>query len=248
MPNHISPLRTKFEHVFVLSVGRCGSVTFAKACSHIGNYTAGHETNSWVIGNERLEYPTAHIEVDNKLSWMLGQLDAKYGNTAFYVHLKREKTSVVKSWNKRWRLSFSGIRFFAEGVLSNIPGLLSEKEKIKISEQHYDTVNANIDLFLKDKTNVITIRFEDAAKGFAEFWQQIGAEGDKEAALNEFKIKHNASLKPQIVAQKDRAFKREIRVKIFKKRINEAPSRAQRLKLKLQLLLFKLTGLHSDLS
>lgn len=240
-------VRLVISNVFVLNAGRSGSTSFAKACAHISNYTSGHETKSWQVGAARLNYPTEHIEVDNKLSWMLGLLDAKYGDDAFYVYLIRDRSKVVSSWNQLWNHSFSNIRFFAEGVLSNIPGLLSEAEKLQISEHHYDAVNANIKLFLKDKTNVITIQFEDIENGFRQFWEEIGAEGDLQAALNEFKVKHNASLRSDVVAEKDQAFKREIREKIFNKRINEASSRKERWKLKFQLGLFKLTGLHSDL-
>ncbi|MFT7154934.1 MAG: hypothetical protein ACJAVL_000236 [Bacteroidia bacterium] len=239
-------MKTDFFNVFVLNVGRSGSTTFAKACTHISNFSSGHETKSWEIGMERLTYSVGHIEVDNKLSWMLGSLDVNYGHKAYYVHLTRNKEDVVNSWNQLWNHSFSNIRFFAEGVLSNIPELLSEKQKRTISEHHYDAVNANIEFFLKDKSNVITIQFEDVEKGFRQFWTEIGAEGDLESALAEFKVKHNASLRSEGVAQKDRVFKHEIREKIFNKRISEAPSRAERLKLKFRLALFRLTGLRSE--
>jgi hypothetical protein len=241
-------MRSRFENVFVLNVGRSGSVSFAKACSHVSNYSSGHETKSWEFGASRLNYALNHIEVDNKLNWMLGLLDAKYGDDTYYVNLVRNSSNVVNSWNQLWNHSFSNIRFFAEGVLSNVPQLLSEKEKRTISEHHYDAVNANIELFLKDKSNVITIHFEDVENGFRQFWTEIGAEGDLGSALAEFKVKHNASLRSVEVAQKDMAFKRDIRMKIFEKRIAEAASRLQKIKLKCQLVLFKLTGLHSDLS
>jgi len=184
--------------------------------------------------------------VDNKLSWMLGQLDALYGKDTYYVHLTRNREDVVNSWNRLWNHSFSNIRFFAEGVLSNVPDLLSDNEKRVISEQHYDAVNANIELFLKNKQRSITIQFEDADKGFRLFWEEIGAEGDLEAALAEFKVKHNASLTSDDVAQKDTIFKRQIREKIFEKQIREATTRIDRAKLKLRLALFRLTGLRSE--
>jgi hypothetical protein len=35
--------------IFVTGTGRCGTVTFSKACSHITNYTSGHKTKAGVI-------------------------------------------------------------------------------------------------------------------------------------------------------------------------------------------------------
>jgi hypothetical protein len=237
----------RFRNVFVLNVGRSGSKTFALACAHITNYSSGHETRSWEIGETRLEYLRNHIEVDNKLTWMLGSLDKKYGNEAYYVHLIRNRTDVIRSWDRLWNHSFSNIRFFSEGVLSNVPDLISQSEKSVIGEFHYDVANQNIELFLKDKPNAITVRFEDIENGFSQFWSEIGAEGNLEKALAEFKVRYNAELGSDSMALNDAVFRKALREKIFLKRINEAPSAMKRLKLKFQLMLFKMTGLHSDL-
>lgn len=212
-------IEQKWSNVFVLSLGRSGSNAFAKACSHITNYTSGHETKSWEIGKARLEYPIHHIESDNKLSWMLGSLDERFGDAAFYVHLTRGKDAVVKSWDKRWNHSFSNIRHFAEGVLSNVPELLSEADKRVIGEQHYDVVNANISLFLKDKSNVMSICLEDIEEDFSRFWNAIGAEGDLTAALAEFKKKHNTNASPEVVEKREKAFRLEIKRKVLENKI-----------------------------
>ena len=85
-------------NVFVLNTGRCGSVTFIKACQHISNYTAAHESRSHCIAGERLAFPDNHIEADNRLSWVLGRLDAAYGDNAIYVHLRRDRTDTIRSF------------------------------------------------------------------------------------------------------------------------------------------------------
>ena len=104
-------------NVFILCTGRSGSKSLTLACKHITNYTVGHETMAREIGNRRLEYPTNHIEADNRLSWFLGRLDATYGNKAFYVHLKRTKESTVNSFVNRWDYQGSIIKSYAEGIL-----------------------------------------------------------------------------------------------------------------------------------
>lgn len=46
---------------FVLCTGRCGSVTFIKACAHIDNFSAGHETLASEVGTRRFAYPDDHV-------------------------------------------------------------------------------------------------------------------------------------------------------------------------------------------
>jgi len=77
-------------NVFVLCAGRCGSVTFIEVAKHVCNYIAGHETRTALNGHARFAYPVGHIEADNRLSWLLGRLDDRYGDEAFYVHLQRD--------------------------------------------------------------------------------------------------------------------------------------------------------------
>ena len=64
-------------NVFILSTGRSGSQTFARACAHVSNYTSAHESRSGLLGDAHFDYPDNHIESDNRLSWMLGRLDRK---------------------------------------------------------------------------------------------------------------------------------------------------------------------------
>ena len=89
-------------NVFVLCTGRCGSTTFARAAEHATNFSVGHESRKRLIGAERFAYADNHIEVDNRLSWMLGRLDDHYGERARYVHLTREREAVARSFLQRW--------------------------------------------------------------------------------------------------------------------------------------------------
>ncbi len=64
-------------------------MTFIQACKHISNFSSSHESRCGLLAEARLDYPENHIEADDRLSWFLGRLDKQYGNSAFYVHLKR---------------------------------------------------------------------------------------------------------------------------------------------------------------
>jgi hypothetical protein len=87
--------------VFAVGTGRCGSTTFAEACSHITNFTSAHESGKGKLAG-RLEYPDRHIEVDNRLSWFLASLHERYGNDVFYVHLTRDPSATTRSFVARW--------------------------------------------------------------------------------------------------------------------------------------------------
>ena len=179
-------------NVFVLCTGRCGSVTFDKACSHIRNYTSAHESRSDKIGESRLQYPDNHIEADNRLSWFLGRLDQKYGDSAFYVHLTRDRMQTAKSYAKR---TTSGliINAYANGILLERK---QDFDMLNVCLDYCDTVNTNIEAFLKDKTNKMNFSLENAKEDFGIFWQRIGAEGNLTAALDEWERAYNTSDRP----------------------------------------------------
>lgn len=176
-------------NVFILNSGRCGSTTFIRACSHITNFTARHESRSGLIGAERLNYPSNHIEADNRLSWFLGRLDQKYGDHAFYVHLSRERDSTAASFARR--SEFGIMSAYREGILLELEGTPEARD---IALDYLDTVETNIECFLKDKTHKMVFRLEEAQAGFTEFWRRIGAKGDLQVALAEWERRYNASV------------------------------------------------------
>ncbi len=180
-------------NVFVLCTPRSSSYTFAKACSHISNYTVTHESNSRLLGKKRVLYPENHIEVDNRLAWFLGLLDEIYGDNAFYVHLIRDREKTAVSINKRWNLPASIVSAYGRSIL--VRGDRQKDNDLEVCEDYYDTVTKNIQLFLKDKTQKMVFSVENARENFQEFWQKIGAEGNLDLALATWEVKHNASPK-----------------------------------------------------
>lgn len=180
-------------NVFILNTGRCGSTSFIKACNHITNFSSAHESRISALGEDRLAYPQNHIEADNRLSWLLGRLDRTYGDNAIYVHLKRNNNDTALSFSRRY--SHGIIRAYrGAGILMGLP---EDSEPMAVSLDYCDTVNSNIDLFLKDKTRKMDINLENIEQDFIAFWKLIGAEGDMNAALAEFGTRHNASKQRQ---------------------------------------------------
>lgn len=179
------PNPTRFKNIFVLCTGRCGSQTFSRACEHFTNYTAGHETRSNVLGPNRLAYPDSHVEVDNRLSWMLGRLEQKFGDNAFYVHLTRDASKVAASYDKRWNLRHGIVESYNRAIM------MQPVNNDDAAADMVETVAANIKAFLANKSNVIEIDIDEPEEDFRNFVNAIEAEGDIEAAIAEFSVLHN---------------------------------------------------------
>ena len=177
-------------NVFVLGTGRCGSLTFSRACGHMTNFTAGHETRVPLLGAARLAYPERHIEADLRLAWLLGRLDEAYGDRACYVHLTRDRAKVVQSWSRRFGIPGSMAAAYRDGILAH--GYRSKPAgRVEAAADYVDTVEANIRHFLKDKTRVMRVAVETAEEDFRAFWGWIGAEGDLDAAVAEWRVRHD---------------------------------------------------------
>ena len=179
--------------VFVLCTGRSGSLTFIRACSHMTNFSSGHETRSRILGKERFLYPDNHIEADNRLVWFPGALEEITTREDYFVHLIREREATVKSYNRRWIRNGSLIRAYCEGIHQIALHKLDRNKRMAVVHDFYDRVNENIRHFLKDKQRSITIRIEDAEEDFSRFWGEIGAEGDLDSALHTFGDRYNRS-------------------------------------------------------
>ncbi len=175
-------------NIFILNTGRCGSTTFIKACQHISNYSAGHESRGTEIGTSRLVYPDNHIEADNRLSWFLGRVDKQYSDNAFYVHLTRDKNKTAASFIKR--ADYGIIQAYQQGILQDSGRLLNIND---VALDYIDTVTENIKHFLQNKTHKMNFRLENSSEDFKRFWVAINAEGDLSKAQQEWKIAYNAS-------------------------------------------------------
>jgi hypothetical protein len=175
-------------NVFVLCTGRCGSTTFSRAASHIRNYTADHQCRVQALGGERLSYPPNHIEVDNRLAWMLGRLEESFGADAFYIHLMRSPEAVARSFDRRWGLRFGIISAYRDGILSGATGA----KRYDICVDLVQTMESNISAFLADKPHKMDFHLETAERDWLAFWNAIGAEGHLQASLAEWKVPYNA--------------------------------------------------------
>jgi hypothetical protein len=140
-----------------------------------------------MTGDARLAYPPDYIEADNRLSWLLGRLDHRFGDDAFYVHLTRDRQATIASFSRR--AHFGIMQAYREGLLLGGQGQ-SDRE---LAMDYLETVEANISLFLQDKTRKMVFRLEQAREDFPLFWERIGARGDLPQALSEWDIRYNAS-------------------------------------------------------
>jgi hypothetical protein len=183
-------------------------MTLAKACRHITNFTAAHESRVSRLGQDRIAYSDQHIEIDNRLCWFLGLLDKMYGHDAFYVQLVRDRSEVASSFMRRWptalppwqRLARLRVDPLRGGIISAFSfGIISgryewsDAERRALCEFYVDTVNSNIDCFLRDKPLKIRMCVDSFREDFTRFWDAIGAEGDLAHALSELDQRYNSS-------------------------------------------------------
>lgn len=174
-------------NVFILCTGRCGSTTFTRACAHITNYSSGHESRGSQTGSDRFAYADNHIEADNRLSWLLGRLDQHYGDEACYVHLMRDTLRVARSFSSRFDIPGGIASAYRDAILRD-----HDISPIEAAVDCVHTVNANIQLFLRDKSKVMHFSMENAERDFPVFWEWIGAEGSFEDAMGEWRIRYNS--------------------------------------------------------
>jgi hypothetical protein len=180
----------RIGNVFVLGTGRCGTTTFMRACRHVRNFTTAHESRVNAIGELRLDYPPGHIEADNRLSWFLGRLEERYGDEAFYIHMLRDEEAVARSYLKRWKSDHSIIYGYRTAIVPNPDPAIPPLEVVL---DLCRTVNANVRAFLRGKAHAETVHLETAEADFARVWDRAGFEGDRAAALGEWRIPYNAS-------------------------------------------------------
>lgn len=157
--------------IFVTGTGRCGSVSFYKACEHLTNYTCGNETRCGM-----LEYPDRHIEINPQLRVCLSQLIDKYPQSLF-VHVIRERKSCIESL----AALNHGIVMKAYEVL--YPTVVENATPLIIAKRFYDCENAIIASQLAQASNKLNFRLEAAKIDFTHFWKRISGEGNLEAAI-----------------------------------------------------------------
>lgn len=171
-------------NVFVLSAGRAGSKSFSVACRHISNYTTGHESRLDMLAGDKVNYPPFHIESDNRLSWLLGWLDEKYGNDAVYVHLVRDPKEVADSYNKRWQIKGGIMKAYSSGILMQS----MSKNNLDTCVDYVKTVNLNIESFLRNKDKSMRFDLDAPDISWEKFWVLIDAEGDFESSKDSWFI------------------------------------------------------------
>lgn len=176
-------------NIFVLCAGRTASTALTAACQHITNYTSAHESRVGILSTKKLDYPDSHIEIDNRLIWFSHQLNAKYGDTAKYIHLKRDRIKVAKSYAERWNLNESIVKAFGHGIL--MKPTIRKKERMEVCLDYVNFVENNIEAFLSDKSHKLIIQTETLKDDFKILWEFIDAQGDFQQATREFDIAHN---------------------------------------------------------
>lgn len=164
-------------NIFVVGTGRCGSTTFAAACKHAVNMTAGHETAAGRIYD--FIYPPNHIEVDPPLTFWINKLRSYYPGCKF-VHLIREvdREGCIHSL----AVNDPDICQWFGRMIYHFP----ECQPSEGAEAIYEIMNSIV-----QGEDVLRIRLVDVKERWWQVWEWMGCKGDFYRSLKEWDVKYN---------------------------------------------------------
>lgn len=142
---------------------------------------------------------------------MLGRLYAAYGDDALYIHLTRNIDDVAKSHVRRYHHKSSIFRAYHRNILMEAQPHTS---LLAVAYDYCETVNRNIEFFIKDRPHTMSIALEQITTQFPQFWERINAQGDFAAAMSEWSVRHNQNPVPKDMKAKLRAKLRSYRLRI----------------------------------
>ena len=170
--------------VFVTGTGRCGSVCFKSACSHMTNYTVAHESRSGLLC-----YPDNHIEVNPQLRLFIPAIARRYPD-ARWVHLVRDREATARSlarldkgeWIARYASAYGS--------------LMPTDDRVDWARRVYDGWVDAIDAMLTacvPAEQRETLRLESIKQAWPGWWRSIGAQGDYCKSADEWDTPKNTS-------------------------------------------------------
>lgn len=162
----------------MLSTGRSGTATWARACEtlrpHTTGLTVGHESRAHLIAG-RLDYPDRHIEVDNRLAWFTGSLAREYGydDATVWVHLTRDPTRVAESYAERMRVGAGIMPAFASGIIRRRPPR-NMRDTLTAARLMITTIDDNIAHLLDTQPCVVRASIEHPHEPFDAMCDMLG--------------------------------------------------------------------------
>lgn len=175
------------KNIFIISPGRTATYAMSKAFSNVSDYTCAHESRVGFFNDQRINYPDNHIELDNRLSFYLPQLTRKYSKkNSLLVIVNRDRNSIAKSYNKRWR-KINIMKAFSQGIHMND----LQSNNIDVCLAYVNYIYETIDYFKPQWDNVLEIEFSDLNFGIEQILKKINKINDLENVLEEMKNKSN---------------------------------------------------------
>ena len=166
-------------NIFIISPGRTATTTFSKILSHLKGFTSDHESNVKKLGTTRLDYPSNHIECDNRLIFFLAGLTEKYSRDGILVILKRDNELIARSYNKRWA-KIGIMKTWSQGIhMRDITD-----NNLDVGRDFVDYCYKNLDFFKKFWKDVIEIDIENPNQGLKELLQRLNREEQLDKILD----------------------------------------------------------------
>lgn len=178
---------------FVTGTGRCGSVTFARACDHATNVSVDHEEYRGFC------YPDGHVSINPQHRSCIRELVKRYPD-AKWIHLVRVdreacarslvnlgRGAVLRAHYSLYPSSTPFKRYVA-------PSSLTPAQLLTVARRFYDDWNAIIeDQLSVSGVDAKRLELEHAADQWTKLWEWMGLEGNREASTLEWRTRHNST-------------------------------------------------------
>lgn len=176
------------RNVFVISPGRTGTAALSKALVHLDGFTAGHETADGELAANRFPYPERHVEIDNRLTWMLGTLvKAHAPEETLIILVKRDRDAVAKSYLQRFLVPNGILASYSDGVIRH------GGRTLEVARDYVSTVYDQLDLLKTSGFEVAEFEHQELRELVRFIFDRLGDPGSLEDALEAIASPINSS-------------------------------------------------------
>ena len=166
------------RNVFVVSPGRTGTAAMSKALQHLEDFTCGHETAEGRLAQERFPYPSHHVEVDNRLTWMLGTLVKEHSpEETLIVIIKRDQGAVARSYLQRFLVPDGIVASYSDGIIRH------GGRTLDVAQDYVAAVYDQLDLLHTSGFEVAEFEHVDMGQAVQFIFERLGDPGSVDAAL-----------------------------------------------------------------
>jgi hypothetical protein len=142
----------------------------------VSGYTTAHESRTKLLGDDRIDYPADHIEVDNRLTWFLPRLTERYGEDGVLVIAVRDPAEIANYYMLRWYKT-NILKAYAQGILMRD----FRENNVEVARDYVACGYEMIEFAAARWRHVVHLHVDDPLPGAKDVLSIIGREDDLDA-------------------------------------------------------------------